>query len=106
MKYFCLFQTNFEKSGFSKEDDGPKITILEDTGTSDGIPKVLFGSGINKHWIFKLIFLDAISYLSKERIKVSLTRYVQVRNKNDYTSSRSGLGPSQMRDMVATRNSY
>lgn len=71
-------KTNFDKFGFNKDDDGKKMTVIEDTGKGDGIPKVLIGSGISKHWIHKLLFLDALSYLSQGRIKVSLTRYVQI----------------------------
>ncbi len=72
------FKTNFDKTGFKKDDDGKKITVLEDSGATDGIPKVLIGSGISKHWIHKLLFLDAISWLSQGSIKISLTRYVQI----------------------------
>ena len=72
------YKTNFDKTGFKKDDDSKKITVLEDNGSSDGIPKILIGSGISKHWIHKLLFLDAISWLSQGSIQISLTRYVQV----------------------------
>lgn len=73
------YRTNFDKTGFRKDDDLKKVTVLEDSGSTDGIPKVLIGSGISKHWIHKLLFLDAISWLSQGSIKISLTRYIQVR---------------------------
>ena len=72
------YKTNFDKTGFKKDDDAKKITVLEDNGSADGIPKVLIGSGISKHWIHKLLFLDAISWLSQGSIQIPLTRYIQV----------------------------
>lgn len=72
------YRTNFDKSGFKEDDDLKKATVIEDPGDVDGIPKVLIGSGISKHWIHKLLFLDAISWLSQGTIKISLTRYIQV----------------------------
>ena len=73
------YRTNFDKGGFREDDDLKKVTVLEDSGAGDGIPKVLIGSGISKHWIHKLLFLDAVSWLSQGSIKISLTRYIQVR---------------------------
>ena len=39
--------------------------------------KVLFGGNVN-HWINRLLFLDALSWVSRGRIAVPLTRYIMV----------------------------
>lgn len=52
-------------------------TILYDQGLLDGIDKVLFSSGFD-YWIHKLIFLDAITFLTKNKFLKSLQRYILV----------------------------
>ncbi|XP_071440534.1 bifunctional heparan sulfate N-deacetylase/N-sulfotransferase [Hetaerina americana] len=55
----------------------PLITVIQDHGRLDGIERVLFGSGL-RFWLHKLLFLDALSYLSHDQLSVSLTRYLLI----------------------------
>uniref|UniRef100_A0ABK0LSY7 [heparan sulfate]-glucosamine N-sulfotransferase n=1 Tax=Rattus norvegicus TaxID=10116 RepID=A0ABK0LSY7_RAT len=52
-------------------------TIIQDLGLHDGIQRVLFGNNLN-FWLHKLIFIDAISFLSGKRLTLSLDRYILV----------------------------
>ena len=49
----------------------------QDKGQLDGIRRVLFGGGL-KFWLHRLLFLDAVSYLSRGRLSVSLKRYILI----------------------------
>lgn len=51
--------------------------ILQDLGIKDGVPKVIFGSTLD-HFVSKLLFLDALSWVSLKRIAIPLTRYILV----------------------------
>ncbi|XP_062991680.1 bifunctional heparan sulfate N-deacetylase/N-sulfotransferase 3 [Elgaria multicarinata webbii] len=52
-------------------------TIVHDLGLHDGIQRVLFGNNLN-FWLHKLIFIDAVSFLTGKRLTLSLDRYVLV----------------------------
>ncbi|KAM4706672.1 bifunctional heparan sulfate N-deacetylase/N-sulfotransferase 4-like isoform 1-T1 [Discoglossus pictus] len=52
-------------------------TVIQDLGLHDGIQRVLFGSNLN-FWLHKLIFIDAISFLSGKKLSLSLDRYILV----------------------------
>lgn len=52
-------------------------TVIHDLGLHDGIQRVLFGNNLN-FWLHKLIFIDAISFLSGKRLTLSLDRYILV----------------------------
>ncbi|XP_031231224.1 bifunctional heparan sulfate N-deacetylase/N-sulfotransferase 3 isoform X3 [Mastomys coucha] len=52
-------------------------TVIHDLGLQDGIQRVLFGNNLN-FWLHKLIFIDAISFLSGKRLTLSLDRYILV----------------------------
>lgn len=52
-------------------------TVIHDLGLHDGIHRVLFGSNLN-FWLHKLIFIDAVSFLSGKRLTLSLDRYILV----------------------------
>lgn len=62
-------------------DDGYRVpllaTVVQDHGLYDGISRVLFGAGL-KFWLHRLLFLDALSYLSKGLLSISLERQVLV----------------------------
>lgn len=55
----------------------PLTTVIQDRGMYDGIPRVLFGSGL-KFWLHRLLFLDSLSYLSKGLLSITLERQVLV----------------------------
>ncbi|KAJ7327023.1 hypothetical protein JRQ81_016782, partial [Phrynocephalus forsythii] len=59
----------------------PKVslyaTVVQDLGLRDGIQRVLFGNNLN-FWLHKLIFIDAISFLTGEQLTLSLDRYILV----------------------------
>ncbi|KAI4543159.1 hypothetical protein MG293_007285 [Ovis ammon polii] len=52
-------------------------TVIHDLGLHDGIQRVLFGNNLN-FWLHKLIFIDAVSFLSGKRLTLSLDRYILV----------------------------
>ncbi|XP_060635008.2 bifunctional heparan sulfate N-deacetylase/N-sulfotransferase 4 isoform X2 [Anolis sagrei] len=59
----------------------PKVslyaTVIQDLGLHDGIQRVIFGNNLN-FWLHKLIFIDAISFLTGKRLSLSLDRYILV----------------------------
>uniref|UniRef100_A0A8C8SRE3 [heparan sulfate]-glucosamine N-sulfotransferase n=1 Tax=Pelusios castaneus TaxID=367368 RepID=A0A8C8SRE3_9SAUR len=52
-------------------------TVIQDLGLHDGIQRVLFGNNLT-FWLHKLIFIDAISFLSGKKLSSSLDRYILV----------------------------
>ncbi|CAH2300703.1 bifunctional heparan sulfate N-deacetylase N-sulfotransferase 4 [Pelobates cultripes] len=52
-------------------------TVIQDLGLHDGIQRVLFGNNLN-FWLHKLIFIDALSFLSGKKLSLSLERYILV----------------------------
>ncbi|XP_072611459.1 bifunctional heparan sulfate N-deacetylase/N-sulfotransferase 3 isoform X2 [Vulpes vulpes] len=52
-------------------------TVIHDLGLHDGIQRVFFGNNLN-FWLHKLIFIDAVSFLSGKRLTLSLDRYILV----------------------------
>ncbi|XP_045687383.1 bifunctional heparan sulfate N-deacetylase/N-sulfotransferase 4 [Phyllostomus hastatus] len=52
-------------------------TVVQDLGLQDGVQRVLFGNNLN-FWLHKLIFIDAVSFLTGGRLALSLDRYVLV----------------------------
>ncbi|RMC13552.1 hypothetical protein DUI87_08628 [Hirundo rustica rustica] len=52
-------------------------TVIHDLGLHDGIQRVLFGNNLN-FWLHKLIFIDAVSFLSGKKLTLSLDRYILV----------------------------
>lgn len=52
-------------------------TVVQDLGFLDGIQRVLFGNNLN-YWLHKLIFVDAIAYLTGRRLCLSLDRHILV----------------------------
>ncbi|KAM9847710.1 bifunctional heparan sulfate N-deacetylase/N-sulfotransferase 2 isoform 1-T2 [Aulostomus maculatus] len=52
-------------------------TVIQDLGLLDGIQRVMFGNNLT-FWLHKLVFVDAIAYLTGRRLSLSLDRYVLV----------------------------
>lgn len=52
-------------------------TVVQDLGLHDGIQRVLFGNNLS-FWLHKLIFVDAIAYLTGKKLCLSLERHILV----------------------------
>ncbi|XP_035228174.1 bifunctional heparan sulfate N-deacetylase/N-sulfotransferase-like [Stegodyphus dumicola] len=52
-------------------------TVVHDHGSYDGISRVLFGNGF-QFWIHRLLFLDAISFLSHGKLSLPLQRFLLI----------------------------
>ncbi|XP_074088960.1 bifunctional heparan sulfate N-deacetylase/N-sulfotransferase 2 [Macrotis lagotis] len=52
-------------------------TVVQDLGLHDGIQRVLFGHGL-AFWLHKLVFVDAVAYLTGKRLCLALDRYILV----------------------------
>lgn len=52
-------------------------TVMQDLGLHDGIQRVLFGNNLN-FWLHKLVFVDAVSFLTGKRLSLPLDRYILV----------------------------
>ncbi|XP_061020707.1 bifunctional heparan sulfate N-deacetylase/N-sulfotransferase 4 isoform X2 [Dama dama] len=72
-----LTELQTEKSLSSLSGKPLYATVIQDLGLHDGIQRVLFGNNLN-FWLHKLIFIDAISFLSGKRLTLSLDRYILV----------------------------
>lgn len=66
-------------SPFVSERGASKLltTVVQDHGTFDGIQRIIFGSGL-RFWLHRLLFLDALSYLSHGQLSLSLNRYMMI----------------------------
>lgn len=63
--------------GVDEQVQTPQTTVIKDHGQLDGIQRVLFGSGL-RFWLHRLLFLDALSYLSHGLLSLSLERMMLV----------------------------
>ncbi|KAL2076446.1 hypothetical protein ACEWY4_027958 [Coilia grayii] len=52
-------------------------TVVQDLGLHDGIQRVLFGNNLS-YWLHKLVFVDAIAYLTGRRLCLPLERHLLV----------------------------
>lgn len=75
--------------------------IFKDNGKLDGVRRVIFGGSI-RHWVNKLLLLDAISWLSNHRIATSLTRHVLV-DIDDVFVGKNRFQPDDVRALVESQ---
>ncbi|XP_050669112.1 bifunctional heparan sulfate N-deacetylase/N-sulfotransferase [Leptidea sinapis] len=61
----------------NNEEHAPLATVIQDHGRLDGVQRILFGSGL-QFWLHRLLFLDALSYLSHGQLSLSLERWILV----------------------------
>ncbi|XP_006917845.1 bifunctional heparan sulfate N-deacetylase/N-sulfotransferase 3 [Pteropus alecto] len=54
-----------------------RAAVVHDLGLRDGVQRVLFGNDLT-FWLHKLVFIDAVSFLSGKRLALSLDRYILV----------------------------
>ncbi|KAK3558958.1 hypothetical protein QTP86_000080 [Hemibagrus guttatus] len=52
-------------------------TVIQDLGLHDGIQRVLFGASLS-FWLHKLLFVDAVGFLTGRRLSLSLDRFLLV----------------------------
>ncbi|XP_078469630.1 bifunctional heparan sulfate N-deacetylase/N-sulfotransferase 2-like isoform X1 [Lampetra fluviatilis] len=52
-------------------------TVVQDLGLYDGVQRVLFGNNLAL-WLHKLVFVDAVAFLTGRRLALPLERYVLV----------------------------
>lgn len=52
-------------------------SVVQDLGLHDGIQRVLFGNNL-VFWLHKLVFVDAVAFLTGKRLSMSLERYILV----------------------------
>ncbi|KAK7922805.1 hypothetical protein WMY93_009707 [Mugilogobius chulae] len=52
-------------------------SVVQDLGLHDGIQRVLFGNNL-VFWLHKLVFVDAVAFLTGKRLSLSLDRYLLV----------------------------
>uniref|UniRef100_A0A8C6MJ20 Bifunctional heparan sulfate N-deacetylase/N-sulfotransferase 1 n=1 Tax=Nothobranchius furzeri TaxID=105023 RepID=A0A8C6MJ20_NOTFU len=52
-------------------------SVVQDLGLHDGIQRVLFGNNLN-FWLHKLVFVDAVAFLTGKKLSLSLERYILV----------------------------
>ncbi|XP_032784405.2 bifunctional heparan sulfate N-deacetylase/N-sulfotransferase isoform X1 [Daphnia magna] len=80
------------------------ITVIRDCGEFDGIQRILFGSGLD-FWLHRLLFLDAMSFLSHGRLSTSLQRYIQVDIDDIFVGQKgTRLTPSDVESIIDTQN--
>lgn len=77
-----------------------------DRGLYDGIKRVIFG-GSNRHWLNRLLLLDAIEYLSSGQILSPLDRYIQIDVDDIFVGERGiRLRPADVDAMLETKSSF
>lgn len=54
------------------------ITIMYDKGEYDGIRRVFFGGRIDSLWLYRMVFLDALSVVSKGVLGRPLTQWIMI----------------------------
>ena len=78
-------------------------TVILDLGKQDKIPKVLFGSGVAKHWLYRLLFLDALQHVSNGLITFPLTRYILVDIDDVFVGS-NRFNPNDVQALIESQN--
>ena len=54
-----------------------RSAAVYDTGTIDGVQRVLFGYNISD-WVVKMTFMDTLSFFSSGKISWPLERFIQI----------------------------
>ncbi|KAI8040766.1 hypothetical protein M5D96_006709, partial [Drosophila gunungcola] len=81
----------------------PLTTVLQDRGQLDGIQRVLFGSSL-RFWLHRLVFLDALSYLSHGQLSLNLERMILVDIDDIFVGEKgTRLRPDDVRALIATQ---
>uniref|UniRef100_A0A915KHI4 Heparan sulphate-N-deacetylase domain-containing protein n=1 Tax=Romanomermis culicivorax TaxID=13658 RepID=A0A915KHI4_ROMCU len=75
--YESILRGAISEPDLSSNTQNISLALL-DEGKYDGIRKLLFGNKFNSLWILKLLFVDAIKFLSENIFGLSLVRYLQI----------------------------
>lgn len=82
----------------------PLATVLQDQGKFDNIQRIFFGAGL-RFWLHRLLFLDALSYLSHGQLSLSLNRMILVDVDDIFVGERgTRLKPDDVHALIATQN--
>ncbi|KAL1404291.1 hypothetical protein pipiens_000100, partial [Culex pipiens pipiens] len=82
----------------------PLATVIQDHGRVDGIQRVLFGSGL-RFWLHRLLFLDALSYLSHGQLSLNLERRILIDVDDIFVGEKgTRLKPDDVHALIATQN--
>ncbi|CAG9800644.1 unnamed protein product [Chironomus riparius] len=97
-----------QKNTLDYPNDGgiqpPLTTVLQDHGKLDNIQRIYFGAGL-KFWLHRLLFLDALSYLSHGQLSVSLNRMILVDIDDIFVGERSTrLKPDDVHALISTQS--
>ncbi len=88
-----------------EEDDerggDERSLVLQDHGKLDGVRKVLFGGQL-RHWVNKLLLLDALHWVSKGKVAVPLTRYILV-DIDDVFVGKHRFLPSDVEELLSSQ---
>lgn len=68
---------SLDDSNVSDLGDTKCVPVILDRGIHDGVRRILFGSGF-EFWLHRVLFLDAVSFLSRGQLSQPLDRYVLV----------------------------
>jgi len=63
--------------------------VILDRGLQDGVRRILFGAGF-EFWLHRLVFLDALSFLTRGQLSQPLDRFILV-DVDDIFVGRSGV---------------
>ncbi|KAK7140938.1 hypothetical protein R3I93_015170 [Phoxinus phoxinus] len=79
-------------------------SVVQDLGLHDGIQRVLFGHNLS-FWLHKLVFVDAVSFLTANRLSLSLDRFILV-DIDDIFVGKEGtrMKVSDVKALVDTQN--
>ncbi|XP_017468992.1 PREDICTED: bifunctional heparan sulfate N-deacetylase/N-sulfotransferase [Rhagoletis zephyria] len=81
----------------------PLTAVLQDHGQFDGIQRVLFGSSLH-FWLHRLLFLDALSFLSHGQLSLSLDRMILVDIDDIFVGEKgTRLRPDDVQALIATQ---
>lgn len=82
----------------------PLATVIQDHGKIDNIQRIFFGSGL-RFWLHRLLFLDALSYLSHGQLSLSLNRMILVDVDDIFVGEKgTRLKPDDVHALIATQS--
>ena len=100
-----LTRVNFENAILEDKVTSTRYTtVLTDTGQLDGVRRVYFGSGLS-FWLHKLLFIDALAFVSRGQFAQSLERRFVV-DIDDIFVGKTGIRMTKEDVKVSTQTSF